>query len=69
MLRLPPAGVVWLVPEETGGPVHPRRPVRSAATEPAVEPPPAGAAHAPDLARGVTPAPEIGPADDDSRDV
>jgi len=26
VLCLPPAGVLWLVPEDTGGPVHPRRP-------------------------------------------
>lgn len=69
VLRLPPAGVLWLVPEETGGPVHPKRPVQSAATEPAVEAPPAGAAHTPDLVRGVPPTPEVGPADEDSRDV
>jgi len=45
VLTLPPSGVLWLVPEESGGPVHPRRSLSAA------------------------PSPEIGQADEDSRDV
>ncbi|GAA1861872.1 1,4-alpha-glucan branching protein GlgB [Pseudonocardia ailaonensis] len=47
VLRLPPSGVLWLVPESTGGPVHPKRPAAAPET---------------------TPAPEVGPADEDVRD-
>jgi 1,4-alpha-glucan branching enzyme len=47
VLRLPPSGVLWLVPETTGGPVHPRGAVSAAATSRQVIPAPAPIASTP----------------------